>query len=362
MRLDTRLQVTPSIDDEVNWRVTCASICEAPDGALLCAWYGGASKPQSGTLDPSGLVYFSRLVPGSNSWSDPVVLGDAPDGVSVVDPVLFEYPQGTITAVRSLQTHCRWGEIGGAYIHLSRSHDAGRSWSKAILLEGIPPARTKNTPYVEGAVCVLPVALELAVEVPVRAYRVGEVVGFRDVAVLVSTDAGATWRQTALLQADDGTRLMEPTTVALSDGTLLMYMRSAPPAGDHRWPPGKPGRIWESRSGDGGMSWSTPSRTQLPNNNSGFDMCRVPDGRLFLAYNNHSRLGDDTPTLLNNRYPLVLAESRDRGETWRDVLTIDPGPGIEVSYASIIADSAGMLHCVYTWDRRAIRYVRINSA
>ena len=361
MKIEERLRVTPLIPEDDNWRVTCASICEAPDGSLLCAWYGGPTKPESGTVDPSGLVYLSRLTLNSHEWSQPEVLGDSPEGVSVLDPVLFEYPKGTITAVRSLQTGCKWGEIGGAYIHLNRSRNSGESWDKAVLLEGIPPARTKNTPYVEDALCILPVALEVADGVSVKAYHLGEVIGFRDVAILRSSDTGATWRQTALLQTEDGTCLMEPTTVKLTNGTLLVYMRSAPPAGYRDWPIGKPGRIWQSRSVDGGLSWTKPARTQLPNNNSGFDMCRTRDGRMYLAYNNHCRLGDNTQSLLNNRFPLVLAESRDDGLTWHDIFTIDPGPGIEVSYASIVSDETGRLHCVYTWDRKAVRYVRIEN-
>ena len=360
MRVTQRLQVTPSIADGQNRRVTCATVCHTPGGDLLCAWYGGPSRPEAGTVDPCGLVYLSRLSRGADAWTEPAVLADSPKGTAVLDPVLFEYPAGTITAIRSLQTHCRWGQVGGAFIHLNRSTDEGRTWSESALLEALPAARTKNQPFVEGATCVLPVALELGVEVPPGAYYLRSVPHFRDVAVVISTDEGLTWRRTALLQAADGTRLMEPTTVKLSDGRLLMYLRSAPPGNDLRWPNGRPGRIWQSTSRDGGLSWTEPERTELPNNNSGFDMCRAPDGRLFLAYNNHCRLGENVANLLNNRYPLVLAESRDEGATWRDVITLDPGPGFEVSYASIICDPGGLLHCVYTWDRRAIKYVRID--
>jgi len=360
MKISRQLQVTPPIAEGYNWRVTCATICRAPGGDLLCAWYGGPSQPESGTVDPHGLVHLSRLAPGGEAWSEPVVLGDAPKGVAVLDPVLFEYPVGTVTAVRSLQTDCSWGEVGGAYVYLNRSTDDGYTWSERVILDGLPAARTKNQPFVEGATCVLPVALELTVEEPIGPHPEGEVIAFRDVAVVVSTDNGTTWRQTALLQTADGTRIMEPTTVELSDGRLLMYMRSGPPAGEFVWPEGQPGRIWQSTSDDGGVTWTEPRRTELPNNNSGFDMCRTAEGRLFLVYNNHSRLGPDTQSLLNNRYPLVLAESTDDGTIWRDIATLDPGPGFEVSYASIICDPDGLLHCVYTWDRRAIKYICID--
>ena len=362
MRITRRLNVTTVAAKDENWRQTCATICKTPSGDLLSAWYGGPSKPDEGTKDPAGLVYTSRLAQGADAWSEREVLGDAPEGISIVDPVLFEYPAGMITAVRSLQTDCNWGEIGGAYTYLNRSTDDGRTWSERVLMQGLPPARAKNQPIVEGATCVFSTCLELAVEVPVRAYPVSSVPSFRDVVVVVSQDSGETWRRTALLQSDDGTCLMEPATVRLSDGRLLTYMRSGPAqtSGKPAWPEGKPGRIWQSASVDGGFTWTEPTRTELPNNNSGFDMCRTADGRLFLAYNNHCRLGDDTLSLIDDRYPLVLAESTDEGKTWRDVLTLDEGPRFEVSYASLFADPDGPLHCVYTWDRRAIKYLSID--
>ena len=108
------------------------------------------------------------------------------------------------------------------------------------------------------------------------------------------------------------------------------------------------------RCGDDGVQRS------VRRGQTGVSVCRTADGRLFLAYNNHCRLGDDTLSLIDDRYPLVLAESTDEGKTWRDVLTLDEGPRFEVSYASLIADPDGPLHCVYTWDRRAIKYLSID--
>jgi len=364
MRISRQLQITPPIPEGKNWRVTCATICRTPGGDLLCAWYGGPSLPETGSLDPRGLVYLSRLAGGADAWSEPEALGDAPDGAVIKDPVLFEYPAGTLTAVRTFETHSKWGNREGDlyFIHFNRSTDDGHTWSERVPLVGIGSAATKNKPFVEDSTCVLPMSLVLAEVESADSSCPEKVIAFRDIAVVVSTDNGVNWRQTALLRTADGTRLTEPTTVKLSDGSLLMYMRSGSPLGEKGWPAGKPGRIWQSVSQDGGFTWTEPTRTQLPNNNSGFDMCRTSDGRMFLAYNNHSRLGADTQSLLNNRYPLVLAESTDDGRTWRDLMTLDPGPGFEVSYASIISDPGDTLHCVYTWDRKAIKYICIDTS
>ena len=361
MRITKRLDVTPAVGENENWRMTCASICRTPGGDLVAAWYGGPSHPEAGSGDPHGRVYRARLVGGGAAWSEPAA-AESPPGIAALDPMLVEYPAEVVTCVFSLQTHCRWGEVGGAYMHMSRSHDHGVTWSPAEPMRGVPPARNQNKPFVSGDLCVLPTALELPAGAPARPVRIGSgIVMFRDVLVLRSTDGGSTWDHAGVIRAPDGTRLMEPATVALTNGDLLIYLRSAPGTeGDLGWPPGKPGRIWETRSSDEGRTWAEPVRADLPNNNSGFDMCRAANGRLYIAYNNHSRLRSETGNPTSSRFPLMLAESPDDGETWRDVLTLDPGPDIEVSYASLIADPQGPLDCVYTWDRRAIKHVRVD--
>ena len=45
------------------------------------------------------------------------------------------------------------------------------------------------------------------------------------------------------------------------------------------------GMIYRSDSKDGGDTWTEAYATELPNNNSGIDMIRSEDGKLFLVYN-----------------------------------------------------------------------------
>ena len=93
-----------------------------------------------------------------------------------------------------------------------------------------------------------------------------------------------------------------------------------------------------------------PYRTVLPNNNSGLDLDKDSEGRIWLVYN---------PVTENwgKRSPLTLAVSFDSGETFRDVLNLEVRPG-EYSYPAIIAEG-NRLRITYTYDRTKIVFWEI---
>jgi len=88
----------------------------------------------------------------------------------------------------------------------------------------------------------------------------------------------------------------------------------------------------------------------VPNPNSGIDAVVLKDGRVALVYNNTT----------SGRTPLNVAVSKD-GEHFKMFLTLEDQPG-EYSYPAMIQDSKGDLDITYTWQRKAIRFVRIALA
>lgn len=67
-------------------------------------------------------------------------------------------------------------------------------------------------------------------------------------------------------QSFHGRGVIQPTLWESSPGTVHMLLRSTE------------GSIYRSDSTDGGVSWCPPYDTGLPNNNSGIDLDRLPNG------------------------------------------------------------------------------------
>ena len=100
--------------------------------------------------------------------------------------------------------------------------------------------------------------------------------------------------------------------------------------------------------------------TKLPNPNSGIDGVSLLDGRHLLAYN---------PTGKNwgDRVPLSIGISTD-GKEWKRVLDLEPlrestdKEREEYSYPTVIQAKDGLVHIVYTWNRKTVKYVVLDPA
>lgn len=112
------------------------------------------------------------------------------------------------------------------------------------------------------------------------------------------------------------------------------------------------GMIYRSDSKDGGDTWTEAYATELPNNNSGIDMIRSEDGKLFLVYN---------PVGVNwgDRTPISLAVSKDDGKTWEKIRDLSTGEG-EFAYPAIIQDE-DFLYITYTYKRKNIAFWKIRK-
>ena len=110
--------------------------------------------------------------------------------------------------------------------------------------------------------------------------------------------------------------------------------------------------IYRSDSKDGGDTWTEAYATELPNNNSGIDMIRSEDGKLFLVYN---------PVGVNwgDRTPISLAVSKDDGKTWEKIRDLSTGEG-EFAYPAIIQDE-DFLYITYTYKRKNIAFWKIRK-
>jgi predicted neuraminidase len=362
-----------------------ANLLTLPDGRLGCVWFGGT---QEGVPDIS--IWFSALEPGSSQWSEPQQLSNDSTR-SEQNPILFTNTDGALWLLYTAQ---KAGNQDTAEVRRRISTDSGRTWGE---VETLFPANEAGGVFVRQLPVVLPSG-RLIVPIFRCITTPGEkwVGNSDDSAVMISDDAGATWRE-HVLPGSLGCVHMNIQPVA--DGSLLALFRS-------RWADS----IYESRSTDDGTTWSEPVPTELPNNNSSIQFAALADGRLALVYN-HSRAEENTERRLSlydeidddglaaeqgqltepdpaagaqmddggrrafwgtPRSPMTLAISEDSGRSWPIRRNLDVGDGYclsnnsrdglnrEYSYPSVHQGPDGALNIAYTYFRQAIKYVRVD--
>ncbi len=301
-----------------------ATLLPLENGDLLGAWFGGTAEglPDSG-------IYLARLRADAEAWDAPELVV-APEGHPCGNPVLFAGAPG-VTWLVYFRTWGEWCTGGKPCARVST--DGGRTWGREMMLLDRPGVLTKNKPLRRDHELLLPVYDEVR-------WQSG-------IARLDVSGHGTHWEfDDIAIGAQDRIPVIQGTLAEEPAGRLLMLMRT------------RLGRVWETESHDGGRMWARVRPTTLRNPNSGIDMLRLPDGRLWLCYNDTDRGRD--PMEWHLRYPLCLAESTDAGRSWRNILTLEPGPG-EHSYPAIVADAQGRVHIAYTRLRREIRHVVIEA-
>ncbi len=351
-----------------------ANLLPLPNGDLLCAWFAGT---QEGIADIS--IYCSRLDKGSDRWSEAEKLSEDPTR-SEQNPVLFLDPDDMLWLLYTAQ---KSGNQDTAIVRYRQSRDFGRSWGPINTLLDQPGT------FIRQPVVVLDNGDWLLPVFYCRTQPGEKWVGNNDdSAVKISSDKGKTWRD---VPVPDSTGCVHMNITLLQDGSLLALYRS-------RWAD----TIYQSRSTDGGNSWSAPQATELPNNNSSIQVTTLKNGHLALVFNKMSAAGaterrtslydeieddeDDVTVAVEPqvqtgrtafwgapRAPMTLAISTDGGNSWPYQRNLDEGDGYcmtnnsqqklnrEFSYPSIKQGANGELHIAYTYFRQAIKYVRVSE-
>ena len=179
--------------------------------------------------------------------------------------------------------------------------------------------QTKNKPVKVGDALILPLYSD----------------GFDASIFAITRDYGKTWQFSNPILGGAG---IQATILQNENGGLVAYMRDNGPP---------PKRMQKTVSKDGGMTWSIPRDSDIPNSGSGFDGVTLENGNWVLAYN-------DTE---DGRYNLTIALSEDNGETWpyKQVLEHDDRgkeSGTSFHYPSIVQDKKGRIHVVYSYHLR----------
>lgn len=303
-----------------------STVLPLPDGNVLSAWFGGTAEGKDD-------VDIWVCLRDSGVWGAPRRVS-ACASLPHWNPALFLRTDGTVTLYFKVGRDIPFWQT-----YVALSDDGGRSFGEPFpLVEndmsgGRGPVKNKPVRLSDGTVLA-----------PASTEQDGEWRAFVD----LSRDDGISFdRQpdvpASYIDAHGNESLIhciQPTLWESASGVHMLLRTSA-------------GAAYRSDSTDGGRTWSHVERTSLPNNNSGLDVTRTPDGVLWLVSN---PVGENWGA----RSPLTLQRSDDDGASWSEALVLEPygGEDAEFSYPAIVADG-GVLHITYTNQRQSISYRRV---
>ena len=243
------------------------------------------------------------------------------------NPVGFRFEDGTTWVFFVSVSIGGWA---GSSINLIESLDDGKTWSKARRLVTTPffnistLVRTHPITYQDGTIG-LPVYHEFIGKFAelLRLSRSGEILSKK--------------------RLTNGTTTLQPSIVSHGPTNATALLRNA---GD------LPRKIIKVQTTDGGITWQAPTPLGLPNPDAAIATIAFDDQTL-LAFNNSER----------GRSDLSLAISTP--DDWRVFHRFDyanPETLSEFSYPALTIDKHGVMHLLYTWNRKLIKHVSFNSA
>jgi len=321
------------------------------DGHLVATWTtGGFSEPADGNF-----TVIRTSNDGGTTWQDAGRFQHPHLGLFTTE--LFTPGDGSIWAFLETYRFGEWMTGHRNYVSISRDH--GQSWStphsipggvdnvwvnKGIVLKsgrrvlpvswpehvgeewGHPSnGRSPQACLIgnrEGAQTELPFGSDSAL-----LYQKGCEWAHRNhryvCGVILSDDGGKTFRRSGYVTHGGNSHLIEPRIVELEDNHLVMLIRSLDEC-----------ILYRSESRNGGIDWTNPVPTDIPNPSAKVNLLKHSDGRIFLIHNPNDGKCDNGNFTMSARNPLSLWESCDNMQSWqkKQELVRDDTPGVSLNY------------------------------
>jgi predicted neuraminidase len=298
-----------------------AAIAAFDNGDLYLVYYGGKGEYATDTS-----VYGSRLGKGESTWSPPKVIAHDPLR-STGNGVVWQAPDGVVWLFYVVRFGDTWSE---SRIQVKLSRDRAETWSDASVLDFRRGMMVRGHPIVlNNGDYLLPIYHETGENT--------EMVGPDSASLFLRYDRAAkTWSSTSEIHSRTGN--IQPAAVQVDGQYLIAYCRRGGGYG-----PTKDGWLVRSESRDGGRTWSPGVETKFPNPNSAVEFLKLRSGNLLLIYNDS----------MTERTPLRAALSEDQDKSYPFQRNIASGRN-DFAYPSAVQTADGLIHVVYTSDRRRV--------
>ena len=263
---------------------------------------------------------------GGITWSDPQVMFRSSTGDNAMQPGFVRMSNGEIGISYSLIN-----SLSSATKVFRYSSDEGKTWSPEIPISPSgsywTSAHDRMLRLASGRI-LIPLHHKKTVHPEEMVTQVA-----------YSDDNGRTWKLDAQevttseimpefaqhFGARSAPGFWEASIAQLASGKLVMLGRTYA------------GSLYETFSGDDGLTWSTPRSTTLRSGAAPGRLVRIPNSNdLLVVWNSCCVQPEDS--LLGQRLTLSSAISTDDGQTWKQQRTIEavtPGNGDRVEYPAI---------------------------
>lgn len=288
-----------------NPRYTEGSIIVLADGSLL---FAATEFHGSGSDFAKAHIVGRTSTDGGRTWSEKRVLQENTGGLNVMSVTLRRHSSGL--ALFYLQKN----DFNDLDMYLRISKDEGQSFGEPTLVTGDAGYHVVNNDRVtqlSTGRLLVPAASTADVK------KVNHFVSH----CYLSDDGGKTWRNGKGHVDAPKRGAMEPEVVELSDGRVLMIVRT------------QLGFIGKSYSKDGGDTWSKMETLGVRAPEAPSTLRRIPaTGDLLLIWNDTFIEGAGHG---GQRTPLTAAISSDDGATWKTVGNLETDPNKTYAYTSL---------------------------
>ncbi len=318
-------------ESDVGFRFCQASsIVQLRNSRFLVTWYAGSGEGEDDTA-----IWIAERFRGL--WSSPRIIAKVGQEAHW-NPVLFYASGGETHLYFKVGPNPRqwttWRMV---------SSDDGGSWSKPIPLEN-----SANETAV-GPVRSRPVFLGNGTLLAPNSFEDFELSS--EACVDRSDDGGQKWE--AIISSFTQAHLHEAPSIESSGAEDRVKGFRQPTLWEseaekvHVLVSSSCGWLFRSDSEDGGMSWTPYYRTEISNNGSAFDVMKLNDGTLVLAFNPANENG-------GTNSPLSLSVSTDNGKSWRNRFDVATGDG-EFTFPTLYPTQRGIA-LTYTWNHSCIAF------